>query len=75
MKRFITNELDLEFYVEKMIDRMEDRINAMSSDEEREKSDDLSLSQIKTVFKKLSEELAEKSGLKGIIVRWIGWDI
>ena len=45
MKRFITNELDLEFYVEKMIDRMEDRVNAMSSDEEREKSDDLSLSQ------------------------------
>ena len=45
LKRFITNELDLEYYVEKMIDRMEDRVNAMSSDEEREKSDDLSLSQ------------------------------
>ena len=34
MKRFITNELDLDFYVEKMIDRMEDRINAASSNEE-----------------------------------------
>ena len=36
---------------------------------------DLTLSQIKEVFKELSVELAEKSGFKGIIVRWIGWDI
>ena len=41
LKRFITNELDLDYYVEKMIDRMEDRINAAPTDEEDNDDEEL----------------------------------
>ena len=41
LKRFITNELDFDYYVETMIDRMEDRINAAPTDEEDNDDEEL----------------------------------